>query len=108
MRRFCPWKTSTFISRSVIATRTALKLADYVVTEAGFGSDLGAEKFIDIKCRKTGLQPDCAVVVATIRTLKMHGGVPKEALAQEDLSALERGFSNLAHHVENVRAFGLP
>ena len=93
---------------SVIATKSALKLADYVVTEAGFGADLGAEKFMDIKCRKAGLRPDCAVVVATIRALKMHGGMNKDALKQEDLPALERGFTNLARHVENVRKFGVP
>ena len=93
---------------SVIATKTAMKLADYVVTEAGFGADLGAEKFMDIKCRKAGLKPDCAVVVATIRALKMHGGVRKEALKQEDSAAVEKGFANLARHVENVRKFGVP
>ena len=93
---------------SVLATKSALKLADYVVTEAGFGADLGAEKFMDIKCRKAGLRPDCAVVVATIRALKMHGGMNKDALKQEDLPALERGFTNLARHVENVRKFGVP
>ena len=93
---------------SVIATKSALKLADYVVTEAGFGADLGAEKFMNIKCRKAGLRPDCAVVVATIRALKMHGGMNKDALKQEDLPALERGFANLARHVENVRKFGVP
>ena len=93
---------------SVIATKTALKLADYVVTEAGFGADLGAEKFMDIKCRKAGLQPDCAVVVATIRALKMHGGAPRDSFRQEDLAALEKGFGNLARHVENVRKFGVP
>ena len=93
---------------SVIATKTALKLADYVVTEAGFGADLGAEKFMDIKCRKAGLKPDCAVVVATIRALKMHGGQQKDALKQENLEALEKGFANLARHVENVRKFGVP
>ena len=93
---------------SVIATRTALKLADYVVTEAGFGADLGAEKFFDIKCRLTGLQPSCAVVVATVRALKMHGGVAKEALKQSDVAALERGFANLARHVRNVGRFGVP
>jgi formate--tetrahydrofolate ligase len=93
---------------SVIATKTALKLADYVVTEAGFGADLGAEKFMDIKCRKAGLKPDCAVVVATIRALKMHGGLQKDALKQENVAALEKGFANLARHVENVRKFGLP
>jgi formate--tetrahydrofolate ligase len=93
---------------SVIATKTALKLADYVVTEAGFGADLGAEKFMNIKCRKAGLQPDCAVLVATIRALKMHGGIPKDALDQENVSAVEKGFANLARHVENVRRFGVP
>src|SRR5213076_516609 len=92
---------------SVVATTTALKLADYVVTEAGFGADLGAEKFLDIKMRKTGLKPDCVVLVATIRALKMHGGVKKEDLKKEDLRALEAGMSNLQRHVENVRKFGL-
>src|SRR5690242_18430744 len=93
---------------SVLATTTALKLADYVVTEAGFGADLGGEKFIDIKCRKAGLSPDCVVVVATIRALKMHGGVKKEDLKKENLKALEAGMSNLQRHVENVKKFGLP
>src|SRR5215217_9216746 len=93
---------------SVLATTTALKLADYVVTEAGFGADLGAEKFIDIKCRKTGLAPDCVVLVATIRALKMHGGVKKEDLKSENLKALEAGLGNLQRHVENVKKFGLP
>ena len=93
---------------SVIATKSALKLADYVVTEAGFGADLGAEKFMDIKCRKAGLHPDCAVVVATIRALKMHGGVSKDGLKQENLPALEKGFDNLGRHVENIRKFGVP
>ncbi|MBC7939902.1 MAG: formate--tetrahydrofolate ligase [Chitinophagaceae bacterium] len=93
---------------SVIATRAALKLADYVVTEAGFGADLGAEKFIDIKCRKSGLRPACAVVVATVRALKYHGGVDLKALAVEDLPALERGLANLERHVHNLRdVFGL-
>jgi len=92
---------------SVVATTTALKLADYVVTEAGFGADLGAEKFIDIKCRKAGLTPDCVVLVATIRALKMHGGVRKEDLKIENLEALEAGLSNLQRHVENVQKFGL-
>ena len=92
---------------SVLATTTALKLADYVVTEAGFGADLGGEKFLDIKCRKTGLSPDCAVLVATIRALKMHGGVKKEDLKKEDLKALEAGMANLARHVENVQKFGI-
>jgi formate--tetrahydrofolate ligase len=93
---------------SVIATKTALKLVDYVVTEAGFGADLGAEKFLDIKCRKAGLKPDCVVLVATVRALKMHGGVAKEALKSEDLAALRKGFSNLQRHIANMKGFGLP
>ena len=93
---------------SVSATTTALKLADYVVTEAGFGADLGAEKFLDIKCRKAGLKPDCVVLVATIRALKMHGGVKKEDLKKEDLKALEAGMANLQRHIENIQKFGLP
>jgi formate--tetrahydrofolate ligase len=93
---------------SAIATRTALKLADYVVTEAGFGADLGAEKFFDIKCRKAGLTPDAAVIVATVRALKMHGGVGRDQLGKEDLTALRRGMANLTRHVENVRRFGVP
>jgi formate--tetrahydrofolate ligase len=92
---------------SVLATTTALKLADYVVTEAGFGADLGAEKFLDIKCRKTGLAPDAVVLVATIRALKMHGGVKKEDLKKEDLKALAAGMSNLQRHVENMQNFGI-
>jgi formate--tetrahydrofolate ligase len=92
---------------SVLATTTALKLADYVVTEAGFGADLGAEKFMDIKCRKTGLAPDCAVLVATIRALKMHGGVKKEDLKSENLTALAAGMANLQRHIENVKKFGI-
>ena len=92
---------------SVLATTTALKLADYVVTEAGFGADLGGEKFMDIKCRKTGLSPDAAVLVATIRALKMHGGVKKEDLKTENLKALEAGMANLQRHVENVQKFGI-
>jgi formate--tetrahydrofolate ligase len=92
---------------SVLATTTALKLCDYVVTEAGFGADLGGEKFLDIKCRKTGLSPDCVVLVATIRALKMHGGVKKEDLKTENLKALEAGMANLARHVENVQKFGI-
>ncbi len=92
---------------SVLATTTALKLADYVVTEAGFGADLGGEKFLDIKCRKTGLSPDCAVLVATIRALKMHGGVKKEDLKKENLKALEAGIANLQRHVENLQKFGI-
>jgi formate--tetrahydrofolate ligase len=93
---------------SVLATTTALKLADYVVTEAGFGADLGLEKFIDIKCRKVGIAPDCVVLVATIRALKMHGGVKKEELKTENLEALKAGFANLQRHIENVHKFGLP
>jgi formate--tetrahydrofolate ligase len=92
---------------SVLATTTALKLADYVVTECGFGADLGGEKFLDIKCRKTGLAPHCAVLVATIRALKMHGGVKKEDLKSENLQALEAGMANLARHIENVQKFGI-
>ncbi|RVU20997.1 formate--tetrahydrofolate ligase [Methylobacterium oryzihabitans] len=93
---------------SVIATRAGLRLADYAVTEAGFGADLGAEKFLDIKCRQAGLAPSAVVIVATVRALKMHGGVAKSALGAENVEALERGFANLARHVENVRRFGLP
>jgi formate--tetrahydrofolate ligase len=93
---------------SVMATTAALKLADYVVTEAGFGADLGMEKFLDIKCRKAGLEPSCVVLVATIRALKMHGGVKKEDLKKEDLKALEAGMANLQRHLENVKKFGLP
>ena len=93
---------------SVIATTTALKLADYVVTEAGFGADLGAEKFIDIKCRKTGLSPSAAVVVTTVRALKMHGGLALNALREENVAALEKGFANLQRHLANLRQFGLP
>ena len=93
---------------SVIATKAALKLADYVVTEAGFGADLGAEKFFDIKCRKAGIKPDCVVIVATIRALKMHGGVAKDDLKKENVQALEKGFANLERHVQNLRKFGVP
>ncbi|MFA1628047.1 formate--tetrahydrofolate ligase [Rhizobium mongolense] len=93
---------------SVIATKTALKLGDYVVTEAGFGADLGAEKFFDIKCRKAGLKPDAAVIVATVRALKMNGGVKKEDLAAENVIALVKGCSNLGRHLANVRKFGVP
>ncbi|MDA7714316.1 formate--tetrahydrofolate ligase [Candidatus Pelagibacter sp.] len=93
---------------SVIATKTGLKLADYVVTEAGFGADLGAEKFLDIKCRKSDLKPSCVVIVATIRALKMHGGVAKDALKTENVEALKKGLVNLQRHVENVKKFGLP
>lgn len=94
---------------SYIATRTALHLSDYVVTEAGFGADLGAEKFLDIKCRQTGLWPDAAVVVATVRALKVHGGVGKDALANPDAAAVQRGFANLEKHIDNLQGFyGLP
>src|SRR5213083_431506 len=93
---------------SVLATQTALKLADYVVTEAGFGADLGAEKFFDIKCRKAGLEPSVAVIVATVRALKMHGGVAKDQLGKEDLAALRKGFANLERHLQNVAKFGIP
>jgi formate--tetrahydrofolate ligase len=93
---------------SVIATQAGLRMADYVVTEAGFGADLGAEKFIDIKCRQAGLKPSAVVIVATVRALKMHGGVSKKELGGENIEALEKGFANLARHVENVRGFGLP
>jgi formate--tetrahydrofolate ligase len=93
---------------SIIATKSALALGDVVVTEAGFGSDLGAEKFLDIKCRFGGLNPEAAVLVATIRSLKMQGGLDKKSLTKEDLAALERGLPHLAHHVKNVQQFGLP
>ena len=93
---------------SVIATTTALKLADYVVTEAGFGADLGAEKFFDIKCRKAGLKPDAAVIVATVRALKMNGGVEKDDLGQENVEAVKKGCANLGRHIENVKQFGVP
>lgn len=93
---------------SLMATRAALKLADYVVTEAGFGADLGAEKFFDIKCRTAGLRPAAAVIVATVRALKMHGGVLKADLGREDLNALQEGFANLRRHIENVAGFGVP
>jgi formate--tetrahydrofolate ligase len=93
---------------SVMATTTALKLGEYVVTEAGFGADLGAEKFFDIKCRKAGLTPSAAVIVATVRALKMHGGIAKDALKEENLAALRKGMANLDRHVRNVRKFGVP
>ena len=94
---------------SVMATRMALKLGEYCVTEAGFGADLGAEKFLDIKCRAAGLRPDAVVIVATVRALKMHGGLPKTALQNEDLDALEKGVPNLLRHVSNIRnVYGLP
>jgi formate--tetrahydrofolate ligase len=93
---------------SVMATRLALKLADVTVTESGFGADLGAEKFLDIKCRSAGLKPSCAVVVATVRALKMHGGVARSNLGREDVAAVRRGVANLARHVENLGKFGMP
>ena len=93
---------------SVMATQLALKLSDVVVTEAGFGADLGAEKFMDIKCRSAGLTPSCAVIVATVRALKMHGGVARNALGPENVDAVKRGIANLARHVENLGKFGLP
>ena len=93
---------------SVIATKTGLKLADYVITEAGFGADLGAEKFLDIKCRKSDLKPSCVVIVATIRALKMHGGVAKDNLKTENVEALKKGLVNLQRHIENIKKFSLP
>lgn len=93
---------------SVMATKTALKLADYTITEAGFGADLGAEKFLDIKCRYAGLKPDAVVLVATVRALKMHGGVPKTELATPDVEAVKRGIVNLEKHIENIKQYGLP
>ena len=94
---------------SVIATKMASKIADYVVTEAGFGADLGAEKFLDIKCRQSGLKPKAVVIVATVRALKYNGGVPKAELNNENLEALEKGLPNLLKHVENVtQVYGLP
>ena len=93
---------------SILATKTALKLSDYVVTEAGFGADLGAEKFLDIKCRKSGLKPNCVVIVATIRALKMHGGLNKDELKTENVDALKKGLINLEKHINNMKKFGLP
>tara|TARA_R110002096_G_scaffold104210_1_gene229232 strand:+ start:95 stop:1765 length:1671 start_codon:yes stop_codon:yes gene_type:complete len=93
---------------SVIATQAALKMADYVVTEAGFGADLGAEKFFDIKCRQSGLKPDAAVLVATVKALKLHGGLAKDGLGAENVAALETGLSNLGRHIENLQQYGLP
>jgi formate--tetrahydrofolate ligase len=95
-------------ANSIIATRTALAMSDYVVTEAGFGSDLGAEKFMNIVCRKAGFHPDVVVLVATVRSLKMNGGLPKDALDQENLGAVTKGLANLKRHIENIRSFGLP
>ena len=93
---------------SVIATKTALKVADYVVTEAGFGADLGAEKFMNIKCRKAGIAPDAVVLVATVRAMKMNGGVAKADLGAENVEAVESGCANLGRHIENVKSFGVP
>lgn len=93
---------------SVMATRLAMKLGDYAITEAGFGADLGAEKFLDIKCRQAGLKPDAVVIVATIRALKMHGGVDKKDLSEENLEALKNGIENLRKHIENINKYGLP
>jgi formate--tetrahydrofolate ligase len=93
---------------SVIATTTALKLCDYVVTEAGFGADLGAEKFMDIKCRKAGLRPDAVVIVATVRAMKMNGGVAKADLGTENVEAVQAGCANLGQHIENMKKFGVP
>ncbi|MEC9489085.1 MAG: formate--tetrahydrofolate ligase, partial [Halanaerobium sp.] len=93
---------------SIMATRMAMKLGDYTITEAGFGADLGAEKFFNIKCRYGDINPSAAVVVATVRALKMHGGIPKDRLREEDISALEAGMENLGKHIENIKKFGLP
>ena len=93
---------------SVLATKSALKLADYVVTEAGFGADLGAEKFMDIKCRKAGISPDAVVLVATVRSLKYNGGVSKENLTEKNMDALKSGIVNLEKHIENIQKFGVP
>jgi formate--tetrahydrofolate ligase len=92
---------------SILATKTALKLSEYVITEAGFGADLGAEKFLNIKCRKATIQPSCVVLVATIRALKMHGGLQKEELKDENTDALKKGLPNLDRHIENIKKFGL-
>ena len=93
---------------TVVATKTMLKMADIVVTEAGFGADLGAEKFFDIKCRKAGLNPEAAVIVATVRALKMHGGVARDDLSTENLEALKEGLANLDQHIANIKKFGVP
>ena len=92
---------------SILATKTALRLSEFVVTEAGFGADLGAEKFLNIKCRKAGIQPNCLVLVATIRALKMHGGVEKENLKKENIEALKKGLPNLERHIQNIKKFGI-
>ena len=103
-----PFANIAHVCNSVIATKAGLKLADYVVTEAGFGADLGAEKFLNIKCRKSGIKPDCVVIVATIRALKMHGGLGKDELKNENVSALKKGLVNLERHINNTRKFGIP
>ena len=103
-----PFANTAHGCNSVMATKYALKMADYTVTEAGFGADLGAEKFLDIKCRFTGFKPDAVVIVATIRALKMHGGLAKTELATENIEALKKGMTNLAKHIENIQKFGLP
>ena len=103
-----PFANITHGCNSVIATKTALKLADYVVTEAGFGADLGAEKFLDIKCRAAGLKPDAVVIVATVRALKMHGGVEAEDLGEENIDAMLKGAENLAKHIDSITKFGVP
>ena len=104
----CPFANIAHGCNSVVATKTALKLADYVVTEAGFGADLGAEKFFDIKCRKAGLHPDAVVLVATARALKMHGGVAKDQLTGENVEAIKKGCENLGKHIRNLSQFGVP
>jgi formate--tetrahydrofolate ligase len=93
---------------SVVATTTALKLADYVITEAGFGADLGAEKFLNIKCRKANLKPEVVVIVATVRAMKMNGGVAKADLGPENVQAVKDGCPNLGRHIENIKKFGVP
>ena len=104
----CPFANIAHGCNSVIATKTALKLADFVVTEAGFGADLGAEKFMNIKCRKAGLAPDAVVIVATVRAMKMNGGVAKADLGAENVAAVQAGCANLGRHIENVKSFGVP
>ena len=104
-----PFANNAHGCNSVIATKTGLKLADYVVTEAGFGAKLGAEKFMDIKCRKSEIKPNCIVIVATIRALKMHGGIEKDDLKKENVDAVKKGLVNLERHIENVKKFnGVP
>ena len=103
-----PFANIAHVCNSVMATRTAMRVADYTITEAGFGADLGAEKFFDIKCRYAGLKPDAAVIVATVRALKMHGGVPKTELTTPNVEAVKKGLVNLEKHIENVKKFGVP